>query len=268
MIGRALVEGVIKRSILKPQDIVVTARHQESRKRVADLGVRFTRNNREAVAQADIVVLAVPPDQAVASLLECREQFRPGHLLVSVVTGVPTQELEAAAGPDVAVVRAVPNIAMIVEASVTSIAPGRRATARQVAVTRRIFESVGAALILDERHLDACTGLAGCGPAFAFKVIESLAEGGVKMGLPRDAARTMAAWVLLGAAQLVLKTGRHPAELKDEVTTPGGCTIDGIAALEERGLPIALIAAVETSSRKASRLRLRHNGPPVGHSQE
>ncbi|MDP7112937.1 MAG: pyrroline-5-carboxylate reductase dimerization domain-containing protein, partial [Myxococcota bacterium] len=107
---------------------------------------------------------------------------------------------------------------------------------------------------LDERHMNSCTGLAGCGPAFAFKIIEALAEGGVKMGLPRDASRTMAAQVLRGAADLVLETGRHPAALKDEVTTPGGCTIDGITKLEARGLAIALIEAVEVSSTKAGLL--------------
>jgi len=258
MIGKALLQGILKRKLFKPANVWVTARHEESRERVKDLAVHFSTDNAQIVRRTDAVILAVPPDQAVQCVVECRDAFKDGQLLISVVTGVSTEELEAAAGKAVAVVRAVPNIATIVEASVTTIAPGRRVTPEQTAFTKSVFEAVGAALTLDERHLDACTGLAGCGPAFAFKVIESLAEGGVKMGLPRDASRKMAAWVLLGAAQLVLKTGRHPADLKDEVTTPGGCTIDGIAALEERGLPIALIAAVEASSRKASRLRLRH----------
>ena len=118
----------------------------------------------------------------------------------------------------------------------------------------RLLATVGRVEQLDERHMNACMGLAGCGPAFAFKMIEALAEGGVKMGLPRTAARNMAAQVLRGAADLVLETGRHPAALKDEVTTPGGCTIDGITKLEERGLPIALIEAVEVSSVKAGLL--------------
>ena len=121
-------------------------------------------------------------------------------------------------------------------------------------VARRLFATVGEVVRLDQRHMDACTGLAGCGPAFAFKIIEALAQGGVKMGLPRDEARVMAAQVLRGAADLVLQTGRHPAALKDEVTTPGGCTVDGITKLEERGLPIALIEAVEVSSIKAGLL--------------
>ena len=121
-------------------------------------------------------------------------------------------------------------------------------------LARELFGTVGLVEELDERHMNASTGLGGCGPAFIFKIIEAMAEGGVKMGLPRDVSRKVAAQVLKGAATLVLVTGRHPAALKDEVTTPGGCTIDGIAKLEERGLAIALIDAVETSSKKAGAL--------------
>jgi len=113
---------------------------------------------------------------------------------------------------------------------------------------------VGEVEVLDERHMNAATGLGGCGPAFVFKIIEALAEGGVKVGLPREAARKMAAQVLRGASEMVISTGKHPAALKDEVTTPGGCTIDGIAKLEQHGISIALIDAVETSTCKAGRL--------------
>jgi len=254
MIGRAIVEGLLAGNVLPPDSIQVTARQRRSLERIRGLGVRTGTDNAAAVAESDVVILAVHPDQAVPIVRSCASSFRPGHLLISVVTGTTVGDLEAAALGKIHVVRAMPNIAAVIGASVTTLTSGPLVTEAQLDFARKVFEAVGTTIFLEEKHLNACTGLAGCGPAFAFKVIESLAEGGVKMGLPRDVSRKMAAWVLLGAARLVLTTGKHPAELKDDVTTPGGCTIDGIAKLEERGLPIALIAAVEASTLKAALL--------------
>ncbi len=254
MMGRALVDGLLQEGVIAPAEITVTARSQKSLERVSSLGVVTTVNNCEAVANADVVVLAVHPDQALSCLSACAAQFRPEQLLISVVTAMPLAKLKEAAGGAVPVIRAMPNIAATVRSSVTTLTFGPEVTDDQLAFAEQIFGVVGDVIPTDEKHLNACTGLGACGPAFAFKMIESLAEGGVKMGLPRDVSRRMAAGVLRGAAELVLKTGKHPAELKDEVTTPGGCTIDGIAKLEERGLPIALIAAVEVSTRKAAEL--------------
>ncbi|MBM4355645.1 MAG: pyrroline-5-carboxylate reductase, partial [Deltaproteobacteria bacterium] len=259
MIGRAIVEGLLARGLLPPDSIHVTARQHRSLDRLRGLGVRTGTDNAAAVAGADATILAVHPDQAVAVLRGCASSFRPGHLLISVVTGTAVENLRTAAGPNVNVVRAMPNIAAVIGASVTTITAESDVSEAQLAFANKVFEAVGTTIFLEEKHLNACTGLAGCGPAFAFKVIESLAEGGVKMGLPRDVSRKMAAWVLLGAARLVLTTGKHPAELKDDVSTPGGCTIDGIAKLEERGLPIALIAAVEASTQKAALLFPNHH---------
>jgi pyrroline-5-carboxylate reductase len=254
MMGRALVEGLLQEGVLAPANVVVTARSQKSLNRLSNLDVVTTLDNCDAVSKADVVVLAVHPDQALPCLSACAAHFRPEQLLISVVTAMPLAKLKAAAGGEVPVIRAMPNIAATVRCSVTTLTFGPEVTDEQLAFAEQIFGVVGDVFPTEEKHLNACTGLGACGPAFAFKMIESLAEGGVKMGLPRDVSRRMAAGVLRGAAELVLKTGKHPAELKDEVTTPGGCTIDGIAQLEERGLPIALIAAVEVSTRKAAEL--------------
>lgn len=254
MMGRALVEGILKEGVIAPGNIIVADRTEKALRRVAPLGVVTTLDNGEAVSQADVVVLAVHPDQALPCLGWCAAKFRPDQLLISVVTAMPIAKLKHAAGGQVSVIRAMPNIAATVGFSVTTLTFGPEVTDEQLAFAEQIFGVVGDVIPTEEKHLNACTGLGACGPAFAFKVIESLAAGGVKMGLPRDVSRRMAAGVLRGAAELVLKTGKHPAELKDEVTTPGGCTIDGVAKLEERGLPIALIAAVEVSTRKAAEL--------------
>lgn len=254
MMGRALVEGILQEGVIAPDKLTVTARSRKSLAHVEPLGVNTTLDNCSAVASADVVVLAVHPDQALPCLASCAAVFRPDQLLISVVTAMSVARLKLAAGGQVPVIRAMPNIAATVRSSVTTLTFGQEVTEEQLAFAAQLFGVVGDVIPVDEKHLNACTGLGACGPAFAFKVIESLSEGGVKMGLPRDVARRMAAGVLRGAAELVLKTGKHPAELKDEVTTPGGCTIDGIAKLEERGLPIALIAAVEVSTLKAAEL--------------
>ena len=254
MMGRALVEGILQEGVIAPDKLTVTARSRKSLAHVEPLGVNTTLDNCSAVASADVVVLAVHPDQALPCLASCAAVFRPDQLLISVVTAMSVARLKLAAGGQVPVIRAMPNIAATVRSSVTTLTFGQEVTEEQLAFAAQLFGVVGDVIPVDEKHLNACTGLGACGPAFAFKVIESLSEGGVKMGLPRDVARRMAAGVLRVAAELVLKTGKHPAELKDEVTTPGGCTIDGIAKLEERGLPIALIAAVEVSTLKAAEL--------------
>jgi pyrroline-5-carboxylate reductase len=178
----------------------------------------------------------------------------PQHLLISVVSGCSTKQMEGMAQHDLRVIRAMPNTPVMIRASMTCLSAGQFATEVDLQLAEQIFATVGEVLRLDECHMNAATGLGGCGPAFVFKIIEALSEGGVKVGLPRETARTMAAQVLKGAAQLVLETGMHPAALKDAVTTPGGCTIDGLAKLEEHGLSIALIDAVETATIKAGKL--------------
>ncbi len=252
--GAALIDGLLVAEVYEASDVVATTRHQ--RRLDAHTGAfRATLDNLEAVLGADVLLLAVHPDQARDVLLQIKDDMRPDALVISIVTGVPTFAIEGWLGGQLPVIRAIPNIAAVVRASMTALCRGQYATEEHMLLTERLFEPVGLVARIDERHMDSCTGLAGCGPAFALEVIEALALGGVKRGLPRDVARLMAAQVLRGAAELVLETGMHPAELRDQVTTPGGCTIDGITKLEERGLPIALIEAVEVSAIKAGLLR-------------
>jgi pyrroline-5-carboxylate reductase len=252
--GAALIDGLIAAEVYEPRQVVATARHQRSLDRHQGPYVA-TMDNLAAVRDAEVLLLAVHPDQAREVVLQVRDELRPDALVVSIVTGVPTFAIEGWLGGELPVIRAVPNIAAVVRASMTVLCPGRHTSDEHMALATRLFEPVGRVARIDERHMDSCTGLAGCGPAFALEVVEALALGGVKRGLPRDVSRLMAAQVLRGAAELVLETGMHPAELRDQVTTPGGCTIDGITKLEERGLPIALIEAVEVSSLKAGLLR-------------
>jgi pyrroline-5-carboxylate reductase len=253
-IGSALIDGWMRAGLAAPEAIMATGRHEASLEPLRGRGIRVTIDNGAAARDARVVVLAVHPDETVEVLERIRPALREDHLLISIVTGIRTRTLEEMSGRRLAVIRANPNIAVLVAQSATVLCCGAYATEQDLALARDLFATVGRVEILDERHMNASTGLGGCGPAFVFKIIEAMAEGGVKMNLPRDVSRRLAAQVVKGAAELILTTGRHPAEFKDEVTTPGGCTIDGMAKLEDRGITIALIDAVETSTRKAGML--------------
>jgi pyrroline-5-carboxylate reductase len=167
---------------------------------------------------------------------------------------VTTRFIEEASGLEMAVVRAMPNTPAALGAGATALCRGRFVSAKQMELALRIFETVGRCVVVDEKHMDAVTGLSGSGPAYIYIIIEALAEAGVKVGLPRDIATQLAAQTAFGAAKMVLETGYHPALLKDAVTTPAGCTIDGILELEEGGLRVTLIKAVMRATERAKQL--------------
>jgi pyrroline-5-carboxylate reductase len=255
-IGGALAEALVASGRVALERLTITVRHPASLEAYRAKGIRAlpAAENAAVAREAAVLILAVHPDETADALDQLRPSLRGDHLLISIVTGVSTARLEGMAGLPLPVIRANPNIAVLVAESATVLCGGRFATEAHLALARSLFVTAGLVEVLDERHMNASTGLGGCGPAFIFKILEAMAEGGVKMGLPRDVSQRISAQVLKGAAELVLRTGRHPASLKDEVTTPGGCTIDGIAKLQERGISIAMIDAVETSTRKAGAL--------------
>jgi pyrroline-5-carboxylate reductase len=187
-------------------------------------------------------------------IAEIKSGLTPGKLLLSFAASVTTAAIEQASGIDLPVVRAMPNTPAMISAGVTALCAGRFCTAEQMAVAQRIFATVGRTVVVDEKHMDAVTGLSGSGPAFLYIIIEALAEAGVNVGLPRDVATLLAAQTTLGSARMVLETGYHPALLKDQVTTPAGCTVDGILELEEGGLRVTLIKAVKRATMRAKEL--------------
>ncbi len=217
-------------------------------------GGRSLPNNREVAAAADVLVVAVKPDQVAGVLHDIRDMLDPQrHRILSIAAGVSIASLESAA-PGQRVIRVMPNTPALVGASASAYALGSVATAEDGALAQRLLGSVGLALKVKERLLDAVTGLSGSGPAYGFLMIEALADGGVAAGLPRDIAQRLAAQTLLGAAQLVLETGQHPGALKDAVCSPGGTTIEGVHELERGGVRAALIAAVRSAAEKSRRL--------------
>ena len=253
--GGILLQGFLQAGLLKPEQIAATVAHEERAKDISEqLGVAVGTNNTEAARGANVVLLGVKPYQIAAVAAEIRPVLEPGVLLISFAASVKTRAIEDAAGGTVAVIRAMPNTPSAVGAGVTALCRGRFVSEEQLEIAQKIFATVGRTVVVDEKHMDAVTGLSGSGPAFLYIIIEALAEAGVNVGLPRDIATLLAAQTTYGSAKMVLETGSHPALLKDEVTTPGGCTVDGILELEAGGLRITLLKAVKRAAERAKEL--------------
>jgi pyrroline-5-carboxylate reductase len=261
-LGGILVRAYLKQGLFVPNRVTATVRHAERAAALAkQLNVAVTTDNREAVKGADIILLTVKPQTVAEVLQEIAPEIGAETLIISVAASVPTsyveQQFAAASGGkrnEAAVVRAMPNTPAAVGCGMTAICGGAHATASHLEIARSMFDAVGRTIVLDEKHMDAVTGLSASGPAFAYIILESLAEAGVKVGLPRDVATLLAAQTMKGSASVVLETGDHPALLKDAVTTPAGCTIDGILELEEGKLRVTLIKAVVKATSRAGEL--------------
>lgn len=253
--GETLIDALVDAGSVSADDVVATAKHQPRLDVLAArFGVRTTTDNAEAVREADVVLLCVKPQVAPSVLAELRGRMREGALLVSIVAGLTTARMEGLLGDGVPVVRSMPNTPSRIGCGMNAVCGGRWASDHHTELARAMFARIGRCLVLEEKHFDAVTGLSASGPAFIYIIIEALAEGGVKVGLPRAVATELAAQTCLGASRMVLDTGHHPALLKDEVTTPAGCTMDGILTLEEGGLRVTLIKAIVEASRRAHEL--------------
>lgn len=256
--GGILIEAFVKQGLVAPQNIFATVQHAATdRKNGAKLPVAVSGDNRAAAKKASVIFLCVKPQTVSQVVDEIRPELNENKLLISIAASVPLDYIERRLHGKVAVIRAMPNTPSAVGAGITAIATGKFAGPKHVETARRLFDAVGRTVVVDERHLDAVTGLSASGPAFIYIILESLAEGGVKVGLSRELATLLAAQMTLGAAKMVIETGHHPALLKDTVTTPAGCTIDGILELEEGGLRVTLIKAVVKAAQRAKELLVR-----------
>lgn len=253
--GGILISAFIRSGLLEADQITATVAHADRAANLqARLGVRALTDNLAAAQGAGIILLGVKPTQVTDLVESIRPALTPNTVLISIAASVTTAAIEAAAGNGIAVIRAMPNTPAMLGAGMTALVRGRFATPEQMAVAEQMFLTVGRAVVVDEKHMDAVTGLSGSGPAFLYIILEALAEAGVNVGLPRDIATQLAAQTAYGAARMVLETGAHPALLKDEVTTPAGCTVDGILELEEGGLRVTLIKAVKRATERAREL--------------
>ncbi len=252
--GSALVKGVVQAGAVQATDVALSDVYPASREALAaELpGSRTAASNLEAATGADLVLLCVKPYDVVGVLQEI-STLPQATLVVSIAAGVPLGKLESAAGKH-RVIRVMPNTPAMIGQGAAAYSLGTTATEADAAATETLLAATGLAVRVAERLLDAVTGLSGSGPAYVYTFIEALADGGLQMGLSKEQALKLAAQTVAGAAAMVLQTGLHPAILRDQVTSPGGTTIAGLAALEEAGLRAACMAAVRAATLRAQEL--------------
>jgi pyrroline-5-carboxylate reductase len=253
--GEAIIKGLVAANLVPPRAILgADVRDDRLRELETRYGVTVARDNAALVRDSDVVVLAVKPQIMDSVLRAVAPVVTREKLLVSVAAGVSTARIRAAIGKDVRLIRVMPNTPALVLEGVTAIARADGLEPGDLDVATELFNAVGRVVVLDESAMDAVTGLSGSGPAYVALVIEGLADGGVNMGLDRATALALATQTVIGAATLLRQTGLHPGALKDMVSSPGGTTIAGVAALEAGGLRAALIAAVERATLRSREL--------------
>jgi pyrroline-5-carboxylate reductase len=258
-LGGMLLQALVGEGLLSKKLTRATVRHPERVRSLAKkLHIDVGTDNAKAVQGADIIFICVKPQTVQEVVEEIRPHVSSRALVISVAASVSTGQIESVLGTKTAVVRAMPNTPCALGAGMTGLCKGRYVSAEEIALACSLFDVVGKTVVVDEKHMDAVTGLSASGPAFIYIILESLAEAGVKVGLPRDVATLLAAQMTMGSAKMVLETGDHPAQLKDSVTTPAGCTIDGIMELEEGKLRVTLIKAVVKATQRAK--ELAYNG--------
>lgn len=251
----ALVSGMLKAGVACADQLHATDILPERRNYLQSrYKIRAGSDNKEAAGSSQIIILSVEPQVLDDVLESIGPALRVESLIISVAAGYPIARVAARLKPEARIVRSMPNTPSTVLEGVSALAFGPRVSDEDAQVARTIFESVGKVVVVEERLMDAVTGLSGSGPAYVYLMIEALADGGVKMGLSRSVAELLAAQTVLGAARMVIESGEHPGRLKDRVASPGGTTIAGIHKLEEGRLRGTLIAAVEAATKRSQEL--------------
>jgi pyrroline-5-carboxylate reductase len=253
--GEAMIKGLLQAGLVPAGSVAATdVRPERLAQMSRQYGIRAAADNQALVRESDVIILAVKPQIMGSVLGEISPAVDARKLFISIAAGMATHTLRGFLGKPARLIRVMPNTPALVLEGVTAIARAEGLDAGDLDTAQELFAAVGRVVVLDEGHLDAVTGLSGSGPAYVAIVIEALADGGVKMGLDRATAMTLAAQTVLGSAKLILETGAHPGQLKDMVASPGGTTIAGIAALEDGGIRRTLISAVERATQRSVEL--------------
>jgi pyrroline-5-carboxylate reductase len=253
--GEALIKGLLHGHLCKPEQIICSDVRPERQKAMRETyGIKAVLHNTEVVKHADIVVLSVKPQIMKEVVGEISKLLDLSKLIISIAAGVPLEAIESIVKKDLKLIRVMPNICVSVREGASAIAAGKHAVKEDLMIAKTIFDSVGKSLFIEEDLLDAVTGLSGSGPAYIFLIIDALADAGVKVGLSRGDALTLASQTVLGAAKMLMETGEHPGRLKDMVTSPGGTAISGLHRLEEGGVRTTLINAVEVATKRSKAL--------------
>jgi pyrroline-5-carboxylate reductase len=262
MVVALLGGGVMGESILRgllaagtdPGDVVLVERRADRARELADAYGVAAVDPAEAAEQADVLLLAVKPQDVAAALTEVAAHVRPGSVVVSVAAGISTYRLEGLLPAGTAVVRAMPNTPALVGAGLTAVCAGAHAGDEHLSRAERLLGAVGQVVLVAEHQMDAVTAVSGSGPAYVFLVVEALVEAGVRAGLPRDLSTRLVVGTLRGSAAMLTETGEHPAVLRERVTSPGGTTAAALHVLEQRGLRAAFLDAVLANRDRAREL--------------
>ena len=254
-IGSALVRRFVNTKTVKNDSIIIYDINEKRLKDVSEeLNVEMASDNLELVKRSRCILVALIPQVINKVLSEISKVISEDQILISIAAGVSLEKISKIINKPIALIRIMTNTPAIIGAAATAIASNEFVNEKDLIFTKKLFKSVGLVVELDEMHLDAVTGLSGSGPAYIFIIIEALADGGVKMGLPRDISQKLAAHTVMGSAKLLLETGKHPGELKDMVATPGGTTITAIHEIESAKLRATLIRAVEAATLRSKTL--------------
>ncbi len=253
--AEAILKGLLAHKVIKPSQAVASDVMESRLNYIRETyGILVEKDNAALVKNADIIILAVKPQVLNDALAQAAPESGLDKLFISIVAGVSASSIREKLKPGTRVIRTIPNTPLMVMEGAVGIAADPSTDPADLDITTAVFESVGQTMLMDEKLMNVATGLSGSGPAYVFLMIEALADGAVRMGMPRDIALKSAAQTLLGAARLMLESGLHPGQLKDMVTSPGGTTIAGIHALEKGGVRAALMDAVEAATRRSEEL--------------
>ena len=253
--GEALLGGLLRSGWARPDQLWCTVRSEERARLLAETyAVRADTDTAGAAADADVVIIAVKPQTIRALLEDIAGKVRPDQTVISVAAGVPTSTIEGVLADGVPVVRVMSNVPVLVDEAMSAVAAGRHATEEHLLVAEQVLGHVGKVLRLGEEHLDSVTALSGSGPAYFFLLAEAMIDAGILLGLPRDISTELIIQTMVGSAKMLRDTGRHPVELRESVTSPGGTTIAAIRVLEEERVRAAFLNAIEAAKRRSEEL--------------
>lgn len=254
--AEAIIGGLIKSELVPANQIFASAKTRETINKMADkYAVETTIQNREVAAIADMLILAVKPDLHKMVIEEISDVIKSDTVVITIAAGISLDFLESAFGKTIKAVRVMPNTPSLVGEGMSAICANESVNDNELQNVISLFESFGKAEVLPEKLMDAVPAVSGSSPAYVYMFIEALADGAVQQGIARSQAYTMAAQAVLGAAKMVLETGKHPGELKDNVCTPGGATIEAVTTLEKKGFRSAVVSAMEACTEKSKKLK-------------
>ena len=256
--GETLLNGMINNNLVKKENLTgsnAQEEHEHAQEISKKYGIKTYINNKEMISGKDIIILAIKPQMMKKVLSNIKDMITKKQLIISIAAATTTQFIEDCLGGNIPVIRAMPNTPALINEGITVVCPGRFVDKSHIQIVIDIFGAIGLVeVIYREELMDVVTALSGCGPAYTYIIIESLTEGGVRMGLPRELAKKLTTQTLSGASKMVLETGMHPALLKDAVTTPGGVTVDALMELEDGGIRVTLIKAVSRATEKSKEI--------------